>query len=199
MKTVIFFFGAIVTVLLVSGCISGNLTDTINPDGSIHRFLEIDKTGILATANCKSVKSWAQMNQNISVARLDALERSCRETQSSIIIEFNLPYGDDANPVKIMESDDGQHIRYEGDIISYIITRVKMPSKIISHNGELLDEYTVAFKGNDTSPYMGYAECKRPELGTSSFITSIIIAGCIVILVSVGIGFFFLHKRRNKL
>ncbi|MCX6818207.1 MAG: hypothetical protein NTU57_05115 [Candidatus Aenigmarchaeota archaeon] len=184
-----------IAILVSSGCISGTMTDTVNADGSIYRFIEIDKTGILATANCKSLKSLIQMNQNISVAKLDAFERSCRETESSIIIELNLPYGDNENPVKIIERENGQYIRYETNVTSYLITKLKMPSKIISHNGELLDDYTVAFKGNITSSYIGYVECKKPEFNIFQSSITVIIGVVIIVAASIII---FLYKRKNK-
>jgi len=194
MRTEILMLSVLILVVLVSsGCISGTMTDTVNADGSIYRFIEIDKAGILATANCKSLKSLIQMNQNISVAKLDAFERSCRETESSIIIELNLPYGDNDNPVKIIKRGDGQYIRYETNVTSSLITKLKMPSKIILHNGELLDDYTVAFKGNITSSYIGYAECKKPEFSVSLSSIAVIIG---VIIAATSIVIFF-YKRKK--
>ncbi|MFH1587077.1 MAG: hypothetical protein ABID38_04430 [Candidatus Diapherotrites archaeon] len=205
-------FGTIILIsliLLLSGCISGELNERVNADGSIHRLMEIDKTGLLMNASCDSLKNMAQNSAEVSVADLENFQHVCRETDSQVIVEFDLQYGDEQNPVEIIEREDGEYLRYESELIAVTVTKITMPSKITSHNGELLNDNTVAFKGAEVFSDMGnildegqentgktiYVESKKPESDLLVFII-LIIGGIVILGLVIMAGLFFVIKKK---
>lgn len=194
--------GLILLTLVLSGCISGELTETVKADGAVHRFMSIDKTGLLMNANCNYLKNMAQNSSELNVSDLEYFEQFCRETDSEIIIEFDMPYGNENNPVKIIEKEDGTYLRYEAELLALTTTKVVMPSKVTSHNGELLTENTVAFKGSDALNNISnpdnpktiiFVESKKPEFDLSILIY--VIGGIIVIGLIIG-GYLLLRKNK---
>ena len=197
---------SLIAILFVSGCISGEINEKINGDGSIHRLIEVDKTGLLMNANCDYVKNMVQNMAEVSVSDLENFQHVCRETDSQIIVEFDLPYGDKQNPVKIIEKEDGKYLRYESELIALTVTKITMPSKVTSHNGELLNDNTVAFKGTEAFANIFdseqenkgktiYVESKKPEFKLLSLET---ITFATVLVGLICIALFIFWKKQEK-
>ncbi|MFH0973475.1 MAG: hypothetical protein V1817_01655, partial [Candidatus Micrarchaeota archaeon] len=136
----------------------------------------------------------------VSVKQADLLEKSCHETNSEIILDVSQDYGAEGNPVKIISKSDGDYLRYETDSVTFT-TKVKMPSKVTDHNGELIDDYTVAFKGslgNFTAPSNEkktyFVECKKPALNNNVFLYVI----GLVLIIAAGLAVYFLFLRKKK-
>ncbi len=193
-------------IVLFSGCISVEMTETVKADGSIHRFVSMDKTGLLMNANCKSLKNLAQSSPDAKISDFENFEQVCRETDSQIIIEFDMPYGNESNPVKIIEKEDGKYLRYEAELAPLTTTKVVMPSKVTSHNGELLNENTVAFKGSDLGNSLTtydqnqpkktiYVESKKPEF---DFLLPIVLIGGLIVIVVIIASYLLLKKKKSK-
>lgn len=140
----------LVGIFVFSGCISGSISEKVNADGSIHRLISIDKMGMLANASCDTLKNMAQNSGEADQTTISSIDTACRETDSQLIIEHDSPPNQDGNPVKIIEKSDGKYLHYEDKATPAgvsIVTTVSMPSKVTYHNGKLIDDYTIEFRG----------------------------------------------------
>ncbi|MFH0970559.1 MAG: hypothetical protein V1776_03810 [Candidatus Diapherotrites archaeon] len=201
MKQVILIF--LVGMVVLSGCISGSQTEKVNADGSVHRLVSLDKTGILANASCNSLKNMAQNSPEADPSVLSRIDNVCRETDSELIIEYDLSPSEGGNPVKIIVKTDGKYLRYEDKRTPAgvsILTKVTMPSKVTTHNGELVDDYTVSFKSASTlnmgedANTMNFVESKVPE---SDFSSIALIVGGLIVLGLVA-KFTILSPKKKK-
>lgn len=187
--------GTLIAILLISGCITGRVNDTVNADGSLNRHIEIDKAGFLVTATCKSLVSMMEAGGNFSMQQVYVARNNCRETDDTFVFDIYVSPGDDLNPVRLINKNDESYLRYQADN-SILPTTVRMPSTITSHNGELVDEYTVFFKGNLSSSLdsraINYAESKQPEP-----INILIPAVIIFVVVAMGVSIVMLTKRKT--
>jgi len=185
-KKLIALIALLLVTVLFSGCISGEVNATVHADGSMHQLISLDKVGLLAGATCKSLKNMMQMRQDFDVSDLEYFDQVCRETSSAVIVEFDAPYGDQRNPVKIVERADGNYLRYETELSPITTTTITMPSEVTSHNGELINDNTVAFKGaqlqNDSNKVI-FVESRMPEPSISMFTIFIIIVVIVLVIV----------------
>lgn len=191
-------------ILILSGCISGTIAEKVNADGSIHRIFSIDKTGILANASCESLKNLAQSNSAADPSALSRLDGACREADSQLIIEYDMSPNEEGNPVKIIEKSDRKYLRYEDKATPAgvsIVTKVTMPSKITTHNGKLLDDYTVEFRGSTSlsitdsdSNAMNFVESRVPEEDFT--IIALVIGGILCVGAILVVGYLPSKKKR---
>lgn len=194
----------LVGIVILAGCISGNITEKVNADGSVHSLISLDKIGMLANATCNSLKNLAKNNPEADVAALDKFDSACRETNSELIIEYDLSPTDKENKVKIIEKTDGKYLRYEDKATPAgvsIQTKIIMPSKVTTHNGELLDDYTIVFKSSGSSSILdqdsntlNFVESKVPE---SDFSGVLLIVGGLVAL-GIAAKLVFLSPKKKK-
>lgn len=178
-------------VLFASGCITGRVNETVNADGSVNRHVEIDKTGlttILPVTTCKSLIAMMEQTGNFSFMEIELARRGCKETDDTLIIDTYLGIDHDLNPVKLIKRGKTTYMRYETDE-ALLPIRVRMPSPVTSHNGELIDEYTVGFKGNFAfamNKTVFYVESEQPEL-ISNMLDLLPYFVIIVIIAVVGV------------
>ncbi len=200
MKRIFFLF--LIALISFSGCISGELNETVKSDGAVHRFMSIDKVGVMENANCQSAKNMLQNSPEISISDLEQFELVCRETETQIIVEYDLVQGSENNPVRLIEKDDGKYFRYESTLWPVTVTKITMPSKVTSHNGELLNETTVGFKGADAfanafddtpSQKTIFVESKKPQ---ADFMLLLVLIVAILAGIAIGAGYFLLKKKK---
>jgi hypothetical protein len=163
------FFVVLIGFIIFAGCISGEIKEKVNADASVHRIVYLEKTGILVTANCKSLEDLAKKQEGVDSTALSKIKNFCRDTDDQLIVEYDLLSGDEENPVSVVEKGDEKYLRYE-DNTSPLDLTISMPSKITNHNGKLKDDYTVFFKGSTLADSMGgggegtiFVESKVPE------------------------------------
>ena len=203
-------FGLILVGLLFlfSGCISGEMNTTVHADGGVHQLVSLDKIGLLANANCHSLKNMMQASPDIQASDLTYFDQVCRETSSAVIVEFDAPYGDKRNSVTIVERADGNYLRYETTPVSITTNTITMPSKVTSHNGELINENTVVFKGivpsfdvdspsGDQTDTNIFVESKMPKQEPMPFIIILAVIGVIIVVICA--GYLQLRKKKSPL
>jgi len=175
--------------LLLFGCISGEERHNVASDGTDNVEVELYKTGLLANADCKSFKGTLRTFMiNASKEQLEKLENlPCRETDSSIIINYFTRLGENESRITIREHDGKTYYRFEeksgnntigNTTISNFKIIVKMPNKITEHNGKLIDDRTVEFEvGQDRTIYV---ECEKPALSICPVPLMVLLGGAVV-------------------
>ena len=157
----------LVLALTLVGCIQMDTKHDIRSDGTDFMEITIYRTGMLVNADCKTIKSYARsMSSNLSKADLDAIVSApCHETDSTVVLNGVKSITNNPN-VREIEKDGRVVFRYEENASMFVETTVKMPSKVLEHNGELIDSQTVKFaRGSvglmDTKT--NYVEAEKPK------------------------------------
>ncbi|OIO20771.1 hypothetical protein AUJ17_05500 [Candidatus Micrarchaeota archaeon CG1_02_47_40] len=181
-----------VLLLATFGCVQVDTKHDIKTDGTDYTVLKIYKTGLLmAGINCESFKSMARSySANLTQEQLDKIENMpCRETDSAIFLEGSISLNENDN-LKETERNGKTYFRFEEEANPVMETTVKMPSKVISHNGQVVDDYTVIFlRGDvglfDTGKKIRYVEAEKPS------------NSCCLPLIIIGFASTFVFLRKN--
>ena len=157
-------FVVLLVSLALSGCIQMEQKHDIRADGTDYIEVELYKTGLMVNMDCDSFRNWVRTSSDLSMEEINEINSApCKETESSIIVSGVRPLS--KNPT-LQEIDmDGTIIfRYESEASPFIETTVKMPSKVLRHNGELVDSQTVRFApGAIGGEQINYVEAEKPN------------------------------------
>jgi len=174
MKKIILFILAL--GLLTFGCINGEIRHDIKGNGDDHIQAEIYKTGVMADADCDSLKENVRtVMPEMSKEDIQNLENTpCEETDTSIILSGVVSFGDDSSSISVVKRSGKEYLRFE-DVRSPLETYVTMPSAITSTNGNQVNDNTVKFAPADVLDFAAsneeiYVECEKPLCALPFFI-----------------------------
>lgn len=174
MKKILLFILAL--GLLTFGCINGEIRHDIKANGNDNIQVELYKTGVLADADCDSLKENIRtMGTGMSKEDLENLENTpCTETDTSLLLNGIVPFGDASSKVTVVTRSGKEYLRFE-DAAGPLETYVVMPSPITSTNGNQIDDNTVKFAPVDVFDFTAsneeiYVECEKPLCAMPFFI-----------------------------
>ncbi len=174
MKRILLFILAL--GLLTFGCINGEIRHDIKGNGNDNIQVELYKTGVLADADCDSLKEDIRtLGTGMSKEDLQNLENTpCTETDTSLLLNGIVPLGEESSKVTIVKRSGKEYFRFE-DVRSPLETYVTMPSPVTSTNGNQLDDNTVKFAPVDVFDFTAgseeiYVECEKPLCALPFFI-----------------------------
>lgn len=156
----------LLSFFMLFGCIQVYERHDIRADGSDYQEYEIYKSGIMANANCNSLKTMVRAySTNITKEQMQNIENApCRETETSIIL-YGVKLLKDNDKIKVIARDGKTYFRFEEKANPFVETTVKMPSQITDNNGEVVDSYTVRFPMGSvglTEEKINYVEAEKP-------------------------------------
>ena len=135
MKKILLFILAL--GLLTFGCINGEMRHDVKGNGDDHINVEIYKTGVMADADCDSLKEDIRtIMPEMSKEDLQNLENTpCEETDTSIILSGVIAFGSESSSVSVVKRSGKEYLKF-ADVRSPLETYVTMPSPITSTNGK---------------------------------------------------------------
>ena len=162
--------------LLTFGCINGEIRHDIKANGNDHMQVELYKTGILADADCDSLKEDIRtLGTGMSKEDLENLENTpCTETDTSLLLNGSVPFGDGSSSISVVKRSGKEYFRFEEER-GPLETYVTMPSAITSTNGNQINDNTVKFAPADILDFTTgndeiYVECEKPFCALPFFI-----------------------------
>lgn len=161
--------------LLTFGCINGEMRHDIKSNGNDHIQVEIYKTGVMANADCDSLKEDIRtLMPEMSKEDLQNLENTpCEETDTSVVLSGVITFGSGSSSISIVKRSGKEYFRFEEER-GPLETYVTMPSAITSTNGNQVDDNTVKFAPADVFDFTGgdeiYVESEKPLCALPFFI-----------------------------